>query len=173
MESNKTLILINILFLVFIWFITVTSYDSMPIRVPSHFDFDGQPTTWTDKSFLIFFIMPIISTLMVLAMIFLTRYPQYYSFPQRMQVKAWRPEKRQPVYDFIGRMMLFSALIINLTFLLVQYTIIEGAEYGVLPVSRMWLILASIFLWLPLLVYMFYRLNKIVEGIKKSIPPVY
>ena len=112
--------------------------------------------------------MPVIATLMVLFMVFFTKYPQLYNFPQKIQVQYWPEEKKKPIYDFISKMILYSALFINLTFLLVQYSIIEGAEEGVLPGSRMWLILASVFIWLPIITVMFVGLNKIVEEIKKA-----
>lgn len=70
-------------------FITFRFYDRIPNRIPMQYDFDGNVTNWSDKSYRTLLIMPIMQVYLILLFIFLNT----MIGKAKQQVNAGNPEE--------------------------------------------------------------------------------
>jgi uncharacterized membrane protein len=168
-ETNKTLIWLNITIVLFAWMVSVVAYDELPELIPTHFGFDGNPDKWSDKTPLMFYMMPTIQFIMVVIFIWIIRYPKLFNFPQKNEIKNWPDEKKKPIYKYLSKMLLVICLMVNLLFLTIQYSIIYGAKTETMNIKFLVLIFIMTFSFIPLTVYMLVKLNKIVKETKKTL----
>lgn len=169
MEANKTLIWLNITIVLFAWMVSVVAYDELPERIPTHFGLDGKPDKWSDKTPLMFYIMPTIQFIMVVIFIWIIRYPKLFNFPQKNEVESWPEEKKKPVYKYLSKMSLVICLMVNLLFLTIQYSIIYGAKTETMSTKFLVLIFIMTFSFITLTVCILVKLNKKVKETKKTL----
>jgi uncharacterized membrane protein len=168
-ENKRLLIWLNIAVVILAWIFAINSYGSLPDRIPLHFSWDGQPDRWGDKSPLNFFLLPALSMVIVFLMIFLTRFPKLYNFPQKEIVNKWPEDKGKPVYELLNKMMFTIALMIGLMFLYIQYMIVETAKTQRGDPSQFWPILVIVAALLILPIYYLVKIGKLVKEIQKTI----
>ena len=169
MDRKTLLIWLNIGLLILAWIMALSSYDSLPERIPTHFNFKGQPNAWGEKSPYIFFMLPVVQSLIVLLIFILLRYTHLYNFPQKKEVRNWPDKYRQPVYDFLKLFMLLIALLLNIMFLIIQKMIIDSSKAGEMNPYQTWFMLIITFMWLPLIIVFFMKMNKLVAEQRRKI----
>lgn len=149
------------------WVISINAYSTLPDRIPVHFNWDGTPDRWGNKSILNFFMLPGLSTIISLFMLIISRYPQVYNFPQKEEVKLWPPEYRKLVYAILNRMMYLIGLAISILFLFIQFQIIQGAKsrnFSPSDIWPVWILVAGIVL-MP--IYYLVHVSRRVKEIKE------
>ncbi|OQX92242.1 MAG: hypothetical protein B6D58_04025 [candidate division Zixibacteria bacterium 4484_95] len=169
MEANKTLIWLNITIVLFAWMVSVVAFNELPERIPTHFGLNGKPDRWSDKTPLIFYMMPTIQVVMVVIFIWIIRYPKLFNFPQKNEIKNWPEENKKPIYKYLSKMSLVICLMINLLFLTIQYSIIYGAKTETMSKIALALIIIMTFSFIPLTVFILANLNKIIKETKKTL----
>ncbi len=169
MEANKTLIWLNITIVLFAWMVSVVAFNELPERIPTHFGLNGKPDRWSDKTPLIFYMMPTIQVVMVVIFIWIIRYPKLFNFPQKNEIKNWPEENKKPIYKYLSKMSLVICLMINLLFLTIQYSIIYGAKTETMSKIALVLIIIMTFSFIPLTVFILANLNKIIKETKKTL----
>ena len=169
MEANKTLIWLNITIVLFAWMVSVVAFNELPERIPTHFGLNGKPDRWSDKTPLIFYMMPTIQVVMVVIFIWIIRYPKLFNFPQKNEIKNWPEENKKTIYKYLSKMSLVICLMINLLFLTIQYSIIYGAKTETMSKIALALIIIMTFSFIPLTVFILANLNKIIKETKKTL----
>jgi uncharacterized membrane protein len=169
MDRKTLLIWLNVGLLIVAWMMAFSSYNSLPDHIPTHFNFQGQPDAWGEKSPFMFFLLPATQTVIVVLMLILLRFPQYYNFPQKKEVRNWPEKFSRPVYDFLKHFILIVALLINVMFLIIQSMIISSAKAGEMNPYWKWCMIISALIWLPLLITFLVKINKLVTIQRKKI----
>jgi len=148
---------------------SINAYSTLPERIPVHFNWDGTPDRWADKSIIHFYMLPGLATIISLFMLIISRYPQLYNFPQKEEVKLWPPEHKKPVYAILNRMMYLIGLAISVLFLFIQIQVIQGAKSQNFTPSNlwpMWILVAGIVL-LP--IYYLVQVSRLVKTIREKL----
>jgi uncharacterized membrane protein len=148
---------------------SINAYSTLPDRIPVHFNWDGTPDRWDNKSIMNFFMLPGLATLISAFMLIISRYPHLYNFPQKEEVKTWPPEFRKPVYAILNRMMYFIGFAISVLFLFIQIQVIQGAKSQNFTPSNlwpMWILVAGIVL-LP--IYYLVQVSRLVKTIREKL----
>ncbi|MCP4582319.1 MAG: DUF1648 domain-containing protein [candidate division Zixibacteria bacterium] len=169
MNTQKILFWLIIGVILLIWLITLNSYGSLPQQVPVHFDSQGQPDGWSEKSAWIFYMIPFVQTLLVTLIIWFRKYPHLYNFPQKDQVINLPPAKQKPIWEFLDKMMLLIGFLLGLTFLVTQYMIIEGAKNAEISPMYTYIIIILSVGWVPLIIYMLVRISSLVKAAKTAV----
>ncbi len=109
----------------------VWAYQSLPLRYPSHFNFDGVPDGWTDKNLFSWFIIPAISLALLSFMYFITplfrKYPQFINIPGKEKFLELSDERKEPVFKLAENLMGMIAIVEQLLFLYIQYAMWSAA----------------------------------------------
>jgi uncharacterized membrane protein len=165
-DGRQTFILLIGAILLVLWVISVNAYSSLPSRIPVHFDWNGAPNRWADKTPFQFFALPGIATLLSVFLMIISRFPRLYNFPQKMEVNSWPIKKRQPVYALLNKMMYWIGLIIAGMFLFIQMEVIEGEKSQNLAPGKMWpmWILVAVMVAMP--IYYLVRVSQLVKEIR-------
>ncbi len=169
MNKITGLIWLNIALLLIAWLTAFMIFDSLPDRYPIHFNFEGEPDRWGDKSAFEFFLLPGVLTLIIVLLLVLLRYPQYYNFPQKKEVRKWPEEYKIPVYNYLKQAVLIIGILLSLMFIYLQFMIAESAKSGVMSDSNIWVMILISVIWIPFLIIFLLRINKIVKKIRKKI----
>lgn len=125
MKNLKPLFAVNLALWLAAWTFSVYYYPLLPHRIPTHFGFNGQADAWSQKSWLVIFLMPLLQTLVLGLLGVFYRYPQYSNIPSTVALEALEPEYRERVYGMIRRMLLaigtwLSAILVYLHFEMLQ-----------------------------------------------------
>ncbi|MEH7226266.1 DUF1648 domain-containing protein [Bacillus sp. JJ1566] len=80
--SEKILELLSILFLVGIYVFIIVNWNEIPDRVPTHFNFAGEPDRWGGKASAL--ILPIIATFLFKLMFILSKFPHIHNYPVKI-----------------------------------------------------------------------------------------
>ena len=164
-SSGQNLLLwFNIILLVFIWFVAISSYGGLPARIPTHFNFAGKPDAWGNKSIFSFFLLPAVQTVLVVLILWLRKYPYLYNFPHKGEVRKWPEQYSRPVYGFLKKFMLILAFLLNVMFIYIQFITINSARIGELGGLAGPILILLIIIWIPLLVYLIIKINRIVKA---------
>ena len=123
---RKMLEIIALLMLLAVWGITAVSVlgsNSLPARIPTHFNVAGQPDGWGTPAML--WMMPGMAAATYLLMSLVARYPSSFNFPMRVHPAARRR------LEALGLSMIswLKAEVICL-FACIQYKTIEFARSG-------------------------------------------
>jgi uncharacterized membrane protein len=168
-NSRRAFVLLIGAVLIILWVISLNAYDSLPSRIPVHFNWDGTANRWSDKTPMHFFMLPATATLLSILLIFLSRFPGLYNFPQKEEVKNWPAEKRQPVYNLLNRLIYLIALLISGIFLLIQIEIIRAAKLQKTTPAEMWPLWILVALIIIMPIYYMIRINRLVRELRKTI----
>jgi uncharacterized membrane protein len=113
------------------------SYGQLPERYPTHFNWKGEPDSWSDKSHWHVLLMPLIFAGCVAFSIVAMRYPQSLNFPGRARVAALPPERRASVHAYVRLVLLRTMFLVGATLAVVQHMIVRSAKTG--DVGMTWL----------------------------------
>jgi uncharacterized membrane protein len=141
----------------------------LPAPIPVHFNWDGTPDRWADKSMLNFFLLPGLASIISIFMLVISRFPHLYNFPQKEEVKLWPDEYKFPVYAVLNRMMYLVGFLIALMFLFIQNEIIQGAKTQSFQPANLWpmWILVAVIVVLP--IYYLVRMSRLVKETRERL----
>lgn len=71
--------LLNLGLVIFLCWFTLKKYQSLPQRIPTHFDVEGKADNFGNKKY--FFLSPILSVILYIGIFFLVRSPDIANFP--------------------------------------------------------------------------------------------
>lgn len=117
---EKVMIIISIIVMLLMWAYVLLNIKHIPSEIPTHFTINGKPNSWGSKNTI--FIMPIICSIMVGLLIFISRIPRFFNYPIKITEK--NAEKQ---YRNSGQLMLVLAIELSLVFLYIEYKIIQSA----------------------------------------------
>lgn len=141
--------------LLLMWGVTAWFFESLPEKIPTHFNAAGEPDAWGNKSFL--FISPGISSLLFLLISLVSLYPHKFNY--NIEITS---ENAAYQYANAVRMMRVMKLAMMLIFLFILVMTIRTA-LGKAEGLGWWFILAVFGLMLGPIVYFLnrsYRKNK-------------
>jgi uncharacterized membrane protein len=95
---KKLLELVSIAGIIYIAYVLLRAWGSIPEKVPSHFGIDGSPDAYAGKESLL--MLPVISIVIYIVITVLDRYPHLFSY-------LWRitPENAYRQYQLAGTML--------------------------------------------------------------------
>ena len=109
--------------------------DPLPARIPTHFDFAGQPNGWGSPSSLL--LLPAVALVIYLSITLVSRFPSAFNYPVRVT-----PENRAQLEALALGMVAWLKVELVCLFAWIQWSTIEAAQHGqgglssaLLPVS--------------------------------------
>ena len=118
--EEKILILIATLSIIAMWLYLWNMWDEIPNIVPTHFGFSGAPDRFGSKSSL--FALPIISLIMHILLVILSKMPQYFNYPVKVT-----EESAAALYKIGKQLILLMDMEIALMFLMLMWENIQTA----------------------------------------------
>jgi len=118
--EEKILILIATLSIIAMWLYLWNMWDEIPNIVPTHFGFSGAPDRFGNKSSL--FALPIISSIMHILLVVLSKMPQYFNYPVKVT-----EESAAALYKIGKQLILLMDMEIALMFLMLMWENIQTA----------------------------------------------
>lgn len=97
--SEKILDSLSILFLLGIYAFIIVNWSEIPDRVPTHFNFAGEPDGWGGKGSVL--ILPIIATFLFKTMFILGKFPHIHNYPVEVT-----PENAEGIYRISRKMLI-------------------------------------------------------------------
>lgn len=146
-SADRLLEMLAILTLAVLWIMAVFAYRSLPETIPTHFDIKGQIDGHGSR--LTLMISPIMVTLLIPAMLWLSRYPHIFNFMVKIT-----PENQLAQYRLAARFIRGMAIGVGIIFLLILWMMINSAKSG--QTHSMAVIIISILAisFIPLIIYM-------------------
>ncbi|MCC3358618.1 DUF1648 domain-containing protein [Bacillus sp. REN16] len=96
---EKMLESLSILFLLGIYVFIIVNWGEIPDRVPTHFNFAGEPDGWGGKASVL--ILPIIATFLFKMMFILSKFPHIHNYPIEVT-----PENAEGIYRNSRKMLI-------------------------------------------------------------------
>ena len=116
---------------------SIAVWDHLPERMPLHFGIDGRPDSWGGKTFMSWFLLPAIAVGLTIMMYVLAswimRRPDLINMPDRKKFLELPPEQRRKVLMAMQGLLHWVGVMLNLTFLIVQYGSYRAAIGGAIP----------------------------------------
>lgn len=119
--TDKLIESISWLALIGLWYLVLANYSTLPETIPIHFNLAGKADGFGNKGNL--FILPIISTIVFIAMSFLNKYPHTFNY-----LKTITEENALYQYGNATRFIRFLKLITVIIFGLISFEIIQIAN---------------------------------------------
>lgn len=119
-NTEKIMITISIAVTLLMWAYVLLNVKHMPMTIPTHFTMSGKPNSWGSRNTI--FIMPIICSIVIGLLIFISRFPRFFNYPIKITEKN---AERQ--YRNSGQLMLALAIELPLVFLYIEYKIVQSA----------------------------------------------
>jgi uncharacterized membrane protein len=112
--------ILSVLGLILSYYILLSSWASLPDKIPTHFGFDGAPNAWGSKMTLL--LMPAIATVMFAVLTVLCRFPHTYNYP-------WRLTEQNAGRQYLLARMLLTAVKMEIIYLFayIEYGTIRAA----------------------------------------------
>lgn len=114
---EKIMIVIAVLGVALMWIYVFYNINKLPQMIPTHFAVTGKANSWGSKNTL--FIMPIMSTITVAILIFITRFPRFFNYPVKITKENAEKQYRNSI-----RLMITLAIEIAITFNYIEYKIV-------------------------------------------------
>jgi len=95
-------------------------YGELPEKIPTHFNFKGEPDAWGDRSSI--WTMPLLGIILFLFLFFINKFPHQFNFPMKIT-----KENAQKEYRKVTRTMRFVNLGMVLMFLFITWKSIQTA----------------------------------------------
>ncbi|MEH7238211.1 DUF1648 domain-containing protein [Bacillus sp. JJ1562] len=97
--SEKILVSLSVLFLLGIYVYIIINWSEIPDRVPTHFNFAGEPDSWGGKWSVL--ILPIIATFLFKTMLIIGMFPHIHNYPVEVT-----PENAEGLYRNSRKMLI-------------------------------------------------------------------
>ena len=118
--KEKLIVLISTLSIISMWLYLWIMWNEIPNIVPTHFGFSGAPDRFGSKSSL--FALPIISSIMHILLVVLSKMPQYFNYPVKVT-----EESAAALYKIGKQLILLMDMEIALMFLMLMWENIQTA----------------------------------------------
>ncbi len=126
--------------------LVISSWGSLPEKVPMHFDFSGKVTSYSSKNSL--WILPLSSVFSYFLLKIVSRYPHTFNYPVTITT-----ENAPTQYRLALGMMIWLRTEMIWLFALVQWQIILAAISPNYPVSPLWIILPMLVIFGTIAIY--------------------
>lgn len=117
---------INFGLVIFLWWLTIKNYKTLPRRIPVHFDLDGKADNFGKRGYI--FLMPVLGMLFYLVFMYITRHPESSNFP--VEITESNEEAQFLIMMIFLRWLLMLVLFIflNNQDLMIRYAFDENAK---------------------------------------------
>ncbi|PTD93819.1 hypothetical protein C9439_05740 [archaeon SCG-AAA382B04] len=161
-KKHKILLLTLVILTLVSLYITFTNYFELPQEIPNHFNMQGEPDAWSQKSSLL--ILPGIQVFLILLAFVVYKYPNYANIPSTMALAALPKKTKKEVYEVIRDMELITLNIISLLFIYIIYQNIEIAKQNIQTIntSIIWLTLIVL---APIIIYYAIKMRRIYKNL--------
>lgn len=126
-----------------IWTLTIISYGSLPQIIPVHYNGLGEADAFGDKTNLL--ALPIVSTVLFLALTVLNRFPHVMNYPTDLT-----PENAPRLYTNATRLLRYMKLIVMVIFGMIEYQTIENTKGDSQDLGRWFLPFVMGIIFLPI-----------------------
>lgn len=96
------------------WTMCVVLYPRLPARLPIHFNFRGEPDSWTNNASAFWFLLPVIATVTLMLIWgvgeLAARSPQLWNVPEKQRFLALSDAQRAPIVRRLLGIMDVAAL---------------------------------------------------------------
>ena len=121
--------------LVAMWAYSITQWFELPEEIPMHFGFSGNPTRFADSTLLNWFMLPVITTVLVVFILSMTgrgirRFPGLINWSNDAQRRAFmtlNDEQREPAFKLFYGIGLWLATYISAQFFYLHYATFQVA----------------------------------------------
>ena len=116
------------------WVLAVLWYSRLSDRIPIHFNIQGEPDRWTNETFVAWFALPLVSLLLLLALVGSSRLarkvPHLWNVPEKKKFLALSETQREPIVERLFAVMDAAAVYTGLLLLYIQVAIYMNAVSG-------------------------------------------
>jgi len=142
--------------------IGIVSWSGLPDIIPTHFNFEGQPDSWGNKSFLTLFFAPVLQVFMTALFAFIYIKPQYMNMPTTLFLTTLPEKQKLRALGLMRNVAVVTLIWVNILFTYVSYMIVSGAREETLPYQGWVLIglVAAMLIWLVWYNIHIYRIIK-------------
>lgn len=149
------------------WLLPLAFCDSLPNRVPVHFDLAGNPDRFAEKSGWELWVGPMAGTFMGILTLIALRFPIVWSIPRKDEIDSLPPLPRSRLYDLVREMILAIFVFVQAMFLTITWMTISFAK-ATTPAFPWALILTYVLA--PLAVVMVYlvRISRALDDAKRE-----
>lgn len=131
----------------FLWWIVLSKYSQLPDIIPTHYNLAGEVDNTGSKSSL--FILPLITTVLYIALTILNRYPHIFNYPGKIT-----PENAYRQYANAVFLVRMVKLFIGVTFSVISLFLIKDSLSNFSASNSILLILfIAIFPLVPIVIY--------------------
>ncbi len=107
--SDKILETVIVIILILLWYDVISNFRNLPETIPSHFNLHGKADSFGSKYNI--FVVPIISTALAIALLFLARFPHLFNYPITITEK-----NAEQIYGLSARFLRMLILYITTVF---------------------------------------------------------
>jgi len=144
---DKVLEILSWMFLVFLWFITVWNYSSLPKVIPIHFDYKGEADQFGGKGTILG--IPIIASVLYIVLTILNKYPHLHNYARKVTL-----ENIEKNYIRSTRLLRIVKLAILIIFSMIVIQTIEISKINATAIS-VWLLPFSLSLiFIPIILFL-------------------
>lgn len=145
---KRFLELVSLAGIIYIAYVLLQNWGSIPDKVPSHFGLDGYPDSYSAKSSLL--LLPIIGLFVYLTLTVLDRYPYMFSY-------LWKitPENAYRQYQLAGTMLSAMKAEVVWIFNYITLTTIKISEGNAKGLSPLFLPIFLIVIFGPICIYLY------------------
>lgn len=148
-------------------------WPTLPERIPIHFDFIGNPTSWVPTSVLSWFGLPLLAAAITLFFYgshrLALRTPELWNVPEKERFLALSKAERTSIQANLHRLLPWSAVLVTFTFIAVHLSIYEtaiGRSSG-----QTWIAILLIFAPIAILIVLVVRISReAAKQIRKASP---
>lgn len=146
---------ISIALILIMWLLIIKEYSTLPETIASHFNANGEPDGYSNKTFI--FLIPLIAIVMYLGLFILNRYPHIHNY--MVNITEANALKN---YRFSTKIVRVFNTLSMILFTYITYHIIESAKGQSLSMGSWYLpIVLGISVILPIWIIIYFRkINK-------------
>jgi uncharacterized membrane protein len=144
-QTDEIVELAGWLLIVILWGMSLYSYANLPDKIPTHFNFAGQPDKWGSRN--TFFLLPVVGTLVFTGLTVLNKYPHVFNYPVKIT-----NENALSQYTNATRMLRWLKLslaiiwcLINLITYSVAKEKINRFSFGLLPIPLVLILVPTVY----------------------------
>lgn len=167
-QKTRILAIVHIALIIALWLIPAFAYNSLPDRIPVHFNLHGEPDRWEEKSGWALYMLPAVWTVIGGLIFVLLRYRRAFNYPQRDEINKLPEPYQTPVHILNRQFILAVFVVIGAMFVYLEYAIVNSARTATSSISML-AIFGPIGLTLVLLIAYLIRVRGVArEAIAKA-----